>query len=191
MTGNQFISEFTNIAQNDLNPIAAATDAMKLDRLNAAVREAYHVIRRVGVASYVHSGTTVTVSLDSLVPRLLTVNAVRLGSSDVPQSFNFVDSGWHTPNDKQIILRGLSAGTYTFEGYTVPPLLSATDTETTIDPEFCVPIIKMALYSALGGQEETGEQRTRREELYMTAKKSLYSASYPNHNNNFKNIFIR
>lgn len=171
MTGNELLTEFDNIAGNDFNTVLASS---KLMHLNIALRDVFTRVKKTNVQTQAHAGGTVTYTVSSFVPRLLEVTSVRYEDSEVSRVADYVGYGWHTPNRDELILRGMAAGNYDIEGYVLPDAIVATDDAISdIDDELFPPLIKLAVYSALGAHEETNEQVARRDSLHRKASKEI------------------
>jgi len=170
MTGNELLAEYALIAGNDFNPVLSSTTAFKLIHFEQALRQCYKAVRKIAKPSYVHAGGDATVSLEVLSPRLLSVRTVKLSGVDSPLAASDNDFGWRVENEGTLAIQDLGAGTYTIEGYSVPARIAATDTAITdIDERLFAPIVKLAVFNALGAHEETPEQMRRRADLSASA----------------------
>ena len=170
MTGNELLTEFDAISQNDFNGVFVGTTAMKLIHLNTALRRVYEIVRKVYVQTYTHAGGDAVIDLTGLVPKIHAVTAVRLDGGDVTRVDNFVNSGWHNLNEGYLYFQDLAADDYVIEGYVLPTSIAASATTISdIDERLFAPLVKLAVVDALGAHEETAEQANRRATLEQTA----------------------
>ena len=190
MTGNELLTEFDAISQNDFNTVLASTSSMKLIHLNTALRRVYEMFRKIGIASYTHPGGSASVALSSLSPKLIYVRAVRLDDSDVTRVDNYVDYGWHNMADGVLNFQTLNADDYVIEGYVIPSAIAATDTAISdIDDRLYPAIVKLAVVDALGAHEETAEQANRKAAMEQSAFAQVVKAADTSSRARFNSIF--
>ena len=190
MTGNDLLTEFDAISLNDFNGVLVGTTAMKLAHLNTSLRRVYEMVCKVAVQTYTHAGGDDVVDLTGLVPRLITVTALRLDDSDVTRVSNFVESGWHGMNEGYLYLQDLPADDYVIEGYVIPsPIVASATTISDVDERLYSPIVKLAVVDALGAHEETAEQANRRATLEQTALTQVLRVSGTQSRSRFNSIF--
>lgn len=192
MTGNELLTEFDAVAGNDFNAILETTSAMKLIHFEQALRQCYKMVRKIAKPTYTHAGGDVSVSLESLSTRLLNVRTVKLSGVEMSLATSDNNAGWRVENEGTLLLQDMNAATYTIDGYMVPARIAASDTAITdIDERLFSPIVKLAVYDALGAHEETPEQVRRRSDLLTSATSQVAAVASENKRTRFAQRFYQ
>jgi len=184
MTGAELLTQFNEIVANDLYPIGASTDAMKMNLINIAARRAFRYLElwKKGVTFSYATGQD-TYSLLGLTTPLYEVTKLSYLNRDRERSTDPQREGY-TQVGTDIILFDTTianATVITLEGYRLPLTIANNSTNITDIPEEAfLPIVQLAVFEGCSAHEDAPEQLLRLQRLESTAKSKLqrYSSQY-------------
>lgn len=177
MTGAELLTQFNEIVANDLYPIGASTDAMKMNLINIAARRAFRELALFtkGVQFNYVTGQS-SYNLLTLSQPLYEVTQLKYLGRTIPKSINDDENGW-TQVGTDIILYDTNianATVVTLDGYKAPATIVNNSTNiTSIPEEAFLPIVQLAVVEGCSAQEDAPEQLLRLNRLESTARAKL------------------
>lgn len=183
MTGAELLTQFNSIVANDLYPIGADTDAMKMQLINIAARK---VMRNLSIleqsVNLTYATGTTRYDLFGLTTPLYEVLEVKNGTSQIYKYPDPDQKGWYPIDHFIDIYADLpNATVLSLKGYRSCATIANNSTNITdIPDEAQLPVVQLAVIEGCVANEDTPEQRVRLQSLEKTAyeKLSRYRSMY-------------
>lgn len=168
MTGNQLINAYSEIALNDLYPVAAfddsgAVSSTVLHYLNVAARRICRLLRVRAKSPFVYYDGVQEYVLSALPTPLFEVSRVVVNATDIRRATLEDDFGWLVLED-HLVFNETFADESSVEayGFRYPVEIEASDDEvTTLPVDLHIPLVQLAIVEGCSANEDNQEQMLR------------------------------